>query len=304
MRLILLAAMMCGVAAGAQAADLPDLPILRGAVTDGMTHSTRNWDGWYVGGQVGYTSADMDFSHSVKTLTNFMLRNSVLQDPVSQWSLLSRNHAQATGFGGFVGRNWQWDQVVLGVEANYNYMNSLASSSTNGMSLDIVNPTGENPPAGHTHTYSTTLTGNASLQVKDVVTFRGRAGWAAGDFMPYMFGGLAVGRVDTARSATVSYTKWDDYDQTVQTLVGFNNGNPVYTTSTTHVTTNLGSDSISNSEHRTNSFVAGWTAGLGAEYNLWGGLFMRAEWEYVRFVSVKDTSFSTNSVRAGLGYKF
>jgi len=29
----LLAAVMCGVAAGAQAADLPDLPILRGAVT-------------------------------------------------------------------------------------------------------------------------------------------------------------------------------------------------------------------------------------------------------------------------------
>ena len=80
MRRFLLAAMMCGVAAGAQAADLSDLPILRGAVTDGMTHSARNWDGWYAGGQVGYSSADMDFSHSVKTLTNFMLRNSVLQD--------------------------------------------------------------------------------------------------------------------------------------------------------------------------------------------------------------------------------
>jgi outer membrane immunogenic protein len=74
MRLILLAAMMCGVAAGAPAADLPDLPILRGAVTDGGIYSTRNWDGWYAGGQVDYTSADMDFSHSVKTLTNFMER--------------------------------------------------------------------------------------------------------------------------------------------------------------------------------------------------------------------------------------
>ena len=303
MRRFLLAAMMCGVAAGAQAADLSDLPILRGAVTDGMTHSARNWDGWYAGGQVGYSSADMDFSHSVKTLTNFMLRNSVLQDPVSQWSLLSKNHAQATGFGGFVCRNWQWDQVVLGVEANYNYMNSLASSSTNSMSLGIVNPTGENPPAGHTHTYDTTLTGSASLQIKDVVTFRGRAGWAAGDFLPYMFGGLAVGRVDTARSATVSYTKWDDYDQTNQTTVIFN-GVPVTTTTTTHITSQIGAGSVSNAEHRTNSFVAGWTAGLGTEYNIWGGLFMRAEWEYVRFMSVKDTSFSTNNVRAGLGYKF
>jgi len=46
----------------------------------------------------------MDFSRSAKGLTNFMLRNSVLQDPVSQWSALSKNHAQATGFGGFVGQ--------------------------------------------------------------------------------------------------------------------------------------------------------------------------------------------------------
>jgi outer membrane immunogenic protein len=299
MRLILLAAMMCGVAAGAQAADLSDLPILRGAVTDSGSHSRRNWDGWYAGGQVGYTSADMDFSHSVKTLTNFMLRNSVLEDPVSQWSLLSKNHAQATGFGGFVGRNWQWDEVVVGVEANYNYMNSLASSSTNSMSLNIVNPAGENTPAGHTHTYSTTLSGTASLQIKDVVTFRGRAGWVAGDFLPYMFGGLAVGRVDTARAATVSYTKFDDYDQTTQSVVG-----GVLVSTTTHIKQQIGAGSVSAAEHRTNSFVAGWTAGLGTEYNLWGNLFMRAEWEYVRFMSVKDTSFSTNNVRAGLGYKF
>ena len=304
MRRFLLAAMICGVAAGAQAADLADLPVLRGAFTEGGTRSMRNWDGWYAGGQVGYTSADMDFSHSVKTLTNFMLRNSVLAGPVSQWSLLSKNHAQATGFGGFVGRNWQWDQVVLGVEANYNYMNSLASSSTNSMSLNIVNPTGEIPPSGHTYTYSTTLSGTASLQVKDVVTFRSRAGWAVGDFLPYMFGGLAVGRVDTARAATISYTKRDDYDQTTQTLVAIVNGNPVYTTTTTHITSQLGAGSNSTAEHRTNSFVVGWTAGLGTEYNLWDNLFMRAEWEYVRFVSVKDTSFSTNNVRAGLGYKF
>src|SRR5882757_4051373 len=196
MRRFLMVAMMFGAVTGARAADLPDLPILRGSVAPSLSASSRNWDGWYAGGQVGYTTADMDFSHSVKTLTNFMLRNSVLQDPVSQWSLLSKNHAQATGFGGFVGRNWQWDQVVVGVEANYNYMNSLASSSTNGMSLNIVNPAGENTPDGHTHTYSTTLSGTASLQIKDVVTFRGRAGWVAGDFLPYMFGGLAVGRVD------------------------------------------------------------------------------------------------------------
>jgi opacity protein-like surface antigen len=285
--------MMFGAASGAQAADMPDF--LRGSIPPTLSTATRNWDGWYAGAQVGYTSADMDFSHSVRSLTNFIERNSVLQAPLSEWAVLSKNHAQALGFGAFVGRNWQWDDLVFGLEANYNYMMSLQSSSTNSLTRLIVNPSGENPPAGHTHTYVTTLSGSAGLQVKDVATFRGRAGWATGDALPYLFGGVAVGRVDVARAVTVSFDKFDDFD-TTQT-VGL-------VTTTTHNTVFLGSSSQSSQERRSNSFVAGWVAGLGMEYMLWGNLFLRGEWEYIRFLSVKDISFSTNSLRAGIGYKF
>jgi outer membrane immunogenic protein len=295
MRRLLLAAVMCGAVSGAQAADMPDLPILRGSLPGGLSTATRNWDGWYVGGQTGYSSADMDFSHSVKSLTNFIERNSVLQAPLADWALLSKNHAQAAGFGAFVGRNWQWEDLVFGVEANYSYMTSLSSQSTNSMSRLIVNPPGENPPAGHTHTYNTTLSGSAGLQIKDVVTFRGRAGWAFGDALPYVFGGLAVGRVDVARAATVSYNKFDDFDTTQ--IVGA-------VTTTTHSTVFLGSNSQSSQERRSNSFVPGWIVGLGTEYMLWGNVFLRGEWEYVRFLSVKDISFSANNLRAGIGYKF
>jgi len=69
MRLILLAAMMmCGVAAGAQAADLSDLPILRGAVTDSLSTSRVNWQGFYIGGQGGYGSSDENFKGSNATM--------------------------------------------------------------------------------------------------------------------------------------------------------------------------------------------------------------------------------------------
>jgi outer membrane immunogenic protein len=293
MRRFLLAAMMFGAASGAQAADMPDF--LRGSIPPTLSTATRNWDGWYAGAQVGYTSADMDFSHSVRSMTNFIERNSVLQAPLADWAVLSKNHAQALGFGAFVGRNWQWDDLVFGLEANYNYMTSLQGSSTNSLTRLIVNPSGENPPAGHTHTYVTTLSGSAGLQVKDVATFRGRAGWATGDALPYLFGGVAVGRVDVARAVTVSFDKFDDFD-TTQT-VGL-------VTTTTHNTVFLGSSSQSSQERRSNSFVAGWVAGLGMEYMLWGNLFLRGEWEYIRFLSVKDISFSTNNLRAGIGYKF
>jgi outer membrane immunogenic protein len=295
MRRLLLAVMMFGAASGAQAADMPDF--LRGSF-GGQRAPTRNWDGWYVGGQVGYTSADIDFGHATVTMTNFMLRNSVLQDPISQWTLMSKNAEQSTGFGAFVGRNYQWDDLVFGFEANYTYMNRLASSSSNSMERLIVDPAGENPPPGHTHTYDTTLSGSAALQIKDVVTFRARTGWAVDNFLPYLFGGLAVGRMDASRTATVSYNKFDDYDVTTTNIIG-----GVVVSNTVHHTDFLGSSTQSSTESRPN-YVPGWTAGLGAEYMMWGNLFMRAEWEYIKFVATKDIGSSTNSAHLGIGYKF
>ena len=296
MRGLLLMAAMFGVATAAQAADMPDF--LRGSIP-ASAPATRNWDGWYVGGQASYSSSEIDFSRSVVSLTNFIFRDSTLQESVSQFSLLSKNHAQSTGFGGFVGRNYQWDDVVLGVEANYNYFNNLASSSQNTLSRAIPNPAGTVVPANHTYIYNTTLTGDAALQIKDVLTFRGRAGWAAGAFLPYMFGGVAVGRMDVARSVTSNVVLRDD---SVATLVD-QSGNTI-TVAQPSVFTPIPSLSQSMTEERTNSFVAGWTAGLGLEYCLFGNLFLRGEWEYIRFINVKDTAVSMNNVRAGIGYKF
>jgi outer membrane immunogenic protein len=297
MRRFLLAAMMIGAASGARAADLPDFPPLRGS--EGLSAATRNWDGWYAGGQVGYTSASTDFSQSVVSLTNFIFRDSVLQAPTSAWSLLNKTNPQGTGLGAFVGRNYHWDDLVFGLEGNYNYINSLASSSTGTISLGIVNPPGSTPPINHTYTYNTTLTGAASLQVKDVFTLRGRAGWATGNFLPYVFGGLAVGRMDVYRSVTSRVILQDD--ATTTTTDAFGN---VTTVNVPPVFTNIPALSQTSTQQRSNNFTAGWTGGLGVEYMLWGNVFMRGEWEYIKFLSVMNTSVTLNSARAGIGYKF
>ena len=53
MRRFLLAAVMCVTAmSGARAADLSDLPILRGPV--GLSSTRVNWQGYYAGGQGGF----------------------------------------------------------------------------------------------------------------------------------------------------------------------------------------------------------------------------------------------------------
>jgi outer membrane immunogenic protein len=296
MRRFLLAAMVFGAASGAQAADLSDLPILRGSFPGGLSTATRNWDGWYAGGQVDYSSASIDFSQSVVGLTNSIFRNSVLQQPTSQFSLLNKANVQGTGFGAFVGRNFQWDDLVFGLEANYNYMNRLAGSSVGSIGpLQIVNPTGQVSPPGVTTTYAVTLTGAAAAQIKDAITFRGRAGWATGNFLPYVFGGLAVGRMDVSRSVTSAVTRRDDITSTNAFGV---------TTTVIGPTLPVPSVSQTRSQERTNNFVVGWTGGLGLEYLLWGNVFMRGEWEYVKFVSVMNTPIAVNSLRAGIGYKF
>ena len=75
MRRFLLAIAMCGMTAGAHAADLSDLPILRGGFTDGLTSTRVNWSGVYVGGHVTHGGADMDFTNAGQDLQKKLLNN-------------------------------------------------------------------------------------------------------------------------------------------------------------------------------------------------------------------------------------
>jgi outer membrane immunogenic protein len=293
MRRLLLAAVMFGAASGAQAADMPDF--LRGSIPAVVSTPTRNWDGWYVGGQASYSAVESDFSKSVVGLTNFIFRDSVLQQPTSQFNLLAKTTTQGTGFGAFVGRNYQWDDLVFGLEANYSYFSGISTSTSGFNSLEIVNPPGQVNAPGVSTTYGVTLTGRAAVQIKDAIAFRARAGWATGNFLPYVFGGVAVGRMDVSRSVTSFVTKREDVTSTDI----FGN-----TITTRGPTLPVPAQSQTQLEQRTNAFVAGWVGGLGLEYMVWNNLFLRGEWEYAKFLQVKNTVVQANNLRFGVGYKF
>ena len=87
-----------------------------------------------------------------------------------------------------------------------------------------------------------------------MATFRGRAGYAMGCFLPYVFGGLALGNADITRSVLVT----DDVS-----LTAFGPFIPLQP---------LAAD---DAQH--NHLIYGYSAGLGVDINLIGGLFMRAE---------------------------
>jgi outer membrane immunogenic protein len=283
MRRLLLVAVMFGTVSAAQAADMPDF--LRGSLP-GTPAPTRNWAGWYVGGQVGESWTNTNYANTASTQSSDLFRNTSLEGPASQLNVFGKVNGQSSGFGGFVGRNWQFDDVVLGVEANYNYLSSLASSTSGTIGPIQVAEPGLILPPGDTAVDGVTLNGRAALRVKDEVTFRGRAGWATGDFLPYMFGGVAVGRMDVSSTVSSSVTR---------TIFDPVNGPSSFRLPQFELTSTIG---------KSNAYVAGWTAGLGFEYMMWGNIFLRGEWEYIKFMSIQNTAVSENSVHAGLGYKF
>jgi outer membrane immunogenic protein len=274
MRRLLLAAMMFGAVSGARAADLPDLPILRGSYTEGLTSSKVNWQGFYVGGQGGYGSSDENFAGSNANMLAALLDHNVIQEmQVSQWNLgLGKQSARSSGYGAFTGYNWQWDDVVLGLEGSYLHG---SFGGANHATKALISGSALSDGLFH----SVAVDSSASIAVSDMATVRARAAYAWGCFLPYVFAGIALGNADISHSVVV-------HDATSAVITG--PFTPLATLTATDVVHN--------------HLVYGYSGGLGIDVNLIGGLFMRAEWEYVRFTATVDTSI--NTVRAGLGYKF
>ena len=279
MRGFLLAAVMFGAASGAQAADMPDF--LRGSLPAGPA-PTVNWQGYYIGAQAGYGSSDENLSGSNATMLAALLDHNVIEEmQVSQWNLgLGKRSARSSAFGAFTGYNWQWDDTVLGLEASYMHGSfggaaNATKSLTSGAALSDK------------LFHQVAVDSSSSISISDMVTFRGRAAYAWSCFLPYVFGGFALGNADISRTATVLDV----------TTPGPPNP-PAQPASPPALPPTFGSAAVAQHNH----LIYGYSAGLGVDMMLYHGLFARAEWEYVRFTTSVDTSI--NTVRLGLGYKF
>lgn len=301
MRRLLVAGFIAVAAHGAHAADPADVPILRGSYYEAPKAYRANWQGIYVGGHYGYSSHDFDFSSTTTGLQQFLMRESVLAASVGEWQLLGSANQRSSGFGGFVGYNAQFEDAIIGVEANYTHFGGARGSSSASLSRTIANPEGSNPPPGHSYEYDVTLSGNASARVNDLLTLRARGGYSMGSFMPYGFAGLAMALVDIDRAVTARVRTFDLYNETV--VIGFTpGGDPI--TAVVPRTDLIGDSTQTKSESQKNLLTFGFTAGLGFEYMLMSNVFVRAEYEYTQLPTAKDTVIQLNTARVGLGAKF
>ncbi len=190
-----------------------------------------------------------------------------------------------SSYGVFLGYNVQFEQAVVGLELTYNRIRTNQSVAD---SLSRTFGDDTNAPTGHHFFYDTTVGGSASVALTDYGTIRARAAVEFGKFLPYAFGGIAIGRGDVTRSAFVTYTRTDIPDVTDPVT-------PPIAPSTFPLTT---------SSESGNKIFYGYTMGLGIDFAVLPNVFVRGEWEWVDFVSFKDIKIQLNTVRAGVGVRF
>lgn len=272
---VLALGLMAGLPApAAQAADY-----LRGAYA-GETAPRQvagpDWGGFYVGAFAGITSLQSKpgalGAPSVPTTAYPAAYSGLMPAATTAFPNASKNGA---GFGGFAGANYLWDDVVLGIEADYSHGNLKADSR--------VGPVTRQSAASNPQ-YVLTNTQDLKTRLNDWGTLRGRVGYATGMFMPYLSLGVAMGNLKSTGS---NYGTWTEYNTTTGAVVA---------TGTYNAT---GGKS---------GIAFGAAFGAGIEAQIVPNTFLRAEWQGVQFATpsgrrdIKDVMLHT--ARVGGGVKF
>jgi opacity protein-like surface antigen len=289
-KIILLGLAVAAVSVGGEAV-AADGPVLRGSTYDALPVQPRfvpgspvrlRWEGFYIGGQVGYANSGVNFSGGVADLVATLLRNTTIQAEFSpsQWISLPKQAVTRPSYGGFIGYNAQFEDTIVGIEANYNRTNARMTS---GDTIARVVNTSD----GYANTVA--LSGTGSIHLTDYGTLRARAGWVADGYIPYAFVGAAVARATVSRTATVSVSGVDADPGCV--------GPP-------NVCLPPFAFAESLSETKDGAFAYGWTVGAGIDWVVFSNVFLRGEYEYVGFAKFYGVNMHINTVRAAAGIKF
>jgi outer membrane immunogenic protein len=235
--------------AGTSAARAADMPV-KAPIREPAAVAVYNWGGFYVGANVG--GAWLDKSVTETGTTNF------IANPIGSSFSLDDGSITAGGQAGF---NWHRNNLLVGVEADVNW-------------------------TGIRHTVPANIPpGTGAILRGDVdwfATFRGRLGYAPGNWLIYVTGGAAVARLI------------NEYGTEVGGVLAVNSNDAV-------------------SSRRTRS---GWTAGGGIELGLAANWSVKAEYLFLDFrrFEVKPIAGTPGGAatfkdelhvaRVGLNYRF
>lgn len=294
MRRLLGALLLVCVGTPALAADL-DSSWLRGSSSfPADPPNYQRWSGVYGGAQLGEDFRGIDFrSGGTDMITNIAGQDGNFTGiPLTSFTQLTTMNTKGPSYGGFVGYNYQIDDVVMGFELNFS-RSAVQASQTDTASRNYYvcagAPTSSSSCASPGVLESTkfTVTNNGTATVNDYGTLRARFGWAYGNFLPYVFGGVSVSQIDTMRLVNVTYASY--------CTVASGSCIPIGNSST---------GGITQSDLSHGKWVLGFDAGLGIDYALTRNVFLRFEAEYLQLGSTNDIKVSDATARVGAGLKF
>ena len=112
---------------------------------------------------------------------------------------------------------------------------------------------------------------------------------ALGNFLPYAFGGLAIGHANVNIAGTV----FGQENPQNQPCTPAGPATPVCVPF-----------SFTGTAGKNGEWLYGFTLGGGVDIALTRNVFLRAEYEFVQFAPIANLVLDVNTVRGGLGVKF
>lgn len=268
------AALFMAAPLAAMAADWPGEAPLRGSFEPPAAAGGVRWDGINFGGFVGLTTLNTEFGSSTRDNVAYILRNTTLENEThpSTWTALPNSVTNGRQFGGFLGYSMRIEDTIIGIDATYAKMSRAENSASDSLSRQVS--TSDN------YTHVVTINAQSRSKIVDYATLRARAGYAFGQFLPYVFAGGAVARISYSSTSTVT---------SVETPPAA----PAYTVGPLSQTTT-----------KDNAIVFGFAGGLGIDVALTSNIFLRGEWEYATFAKVSGITNTMNTGRVGVGVRF
>ncbi len=158
----------------------------RGSIKDAPYVAPFSWTGFYVGVNAGYAWSEADRSLALNPLYPLGGVN-----PIGELQARAGGSLKASGFtgGGQAGYNYQSGALVMGVEADFNYLD-LSKSVGGPMGPSANFPIGNNL--------------FQSYSIDWMATVRARLGYAMGTTLLYVTGGLAI--ADVSAGETLQFT--------------------------------------------------------------------------------------------------
>lgn len=287
----------------ARAADL-DEDFLRGPQYEAPLYApVIDFSGFYIGGHGGYSSTSLGFRNTGQPIVADYLRQTVVETEMKASGLLTSSanrRVGGTSYGAFAGFNVQFDQAVLGIEADYTHF---------GLSGGVFDAIGRTMTTSDGYFNIVGLSSGSQTRIQDYGTVRARAGYAFGNLLPFVTGGAAIGSAQVSDRVTVQTAGYDQATYRANQTPA-NAAAPAYVNnygyshfSQTNPGAGVLADPYVYSRTKT-KVVAGIALGAGLEYAITPGILLRAEYQYVLFNDFDGHKANVNTVRGGAALKF